>query len=348
MPARVYMDVTLFWQIILQIILIFCNAVFACAEIAVLSVSEARLSKARDAGDRRAVRLLRLTANPARFLATIQVGITFAGFLGSAFAADNFSEYLTDWLAPLLPNLPAKTLDTIAVIVVTLVLSYLTLIFGELVPKRLAMRSAEKVAFGMSGLITGVAAAFRPVVWLLTVSTNGVLRLFGVDPNAKVESATEEDIRLLVDEGGAKGTIEPGEHRMIQNVFEFGDRTVKSVMTHRTKTVFLYSDDTDAEWQATVVGGHKLAYPVCGKQPDDVLGVLRTDDYLRLDNRARENVMAAVRPARFVFESARADDVFRDMRRERDPFAIVVDEFGGVSGVVTLGDLRELIVGEDA
>ena len=336
----------MFWQIILQIALIACNAVFACAEIAVLSVGDSKLEKLSGEGDKRAARLSRLTAQPARFLATIQVAITLAGFLGSAFAADNFSEYITDWVCSWAPSAPRGTVDAAAVIVVTLILSYLTLIFGELVPKRLAMRNPEKVSLRLSALLGFVAAAFRPIVWLLTVSTNGVLRLLGVDPNASDEEVGEEDIRLMVDTGAEQGAIDPGEREIIQNVFDLGDKTVSDLMTHRTRAAFLYLDDSESVWDETIENRRHAAYPVSGSQPDDLRGVLYTDDYLRLRDRSRENVLALVRPARFVLESTRADDALRDMQRLHNHFAVIVDEFGGVEGVLTMTDLLEALVGD--
>ena len=194
-------DGSLLWQILLQLFLISLNAIFACAEIAVISMNDNKLAKLKASGDKRAIRLVSLTEQPARFLATIQVGITLAGFLGSAFAADNFSGKLTRWLVGLGMKIPEKTIDTISVIVITIILSYFTLILGELVPKRVAMRKADKLALGMSGLIYGISRLFAPVVWFLTVSTNGLLRLLGIDPHADDEVVTEEEIRMMVDAG---------------------------------------------------------------------------------------------------------------------------------------------------
>ncbi|MEG1968470.1 MAG: CNNM domain-containing protein, partial [Clostridia bacterium] len=215
------MNDPIIWQILLQILLIALNAVFACAEIAVISMNDNKLAQMAAQGDKRAVRLARLTSQPARFLATIQVAITLSGFMGSAFAADNFSDKLVQWLLSLGVTVPVATLDTAAVIVITLILSYFTLVFGELVPKRIAMKKAEALALGMSGLITAISKLFAPLVWLLTASTNGILRLFGIDPNAEDEEVSEEEIRMMVDVGNQKGVIDPVEREMIQNVFEF-------------------------------------------------------------------------------------------------------------------------------
>lgn len=336
----------MFWQLVLQIVLIACNAVFACAEIAVLSVGDAKLEKLSAEGNRSAARLARLTSQPARFLATIQVAITLAGFLGSAFAADNFAVHITDWVCALAPSAPRGTINAVSVVIVTLILSYVTLIFGELVPKRLAMRNPEKVSLFLSGLLSAVATAFRPIVWLLTISTNAVLRLLGIDPNANYDEVGEEDIRMMVDTGAEQGSIDPGEREIIQNVFDLGDKTVSDLMTHRTRAAFLYLDDPEETWDETIRESRHSAYPVASDQPDDVRGVLSTEDYLLLDDRSRERVLELVHPARFVLESTRADDAFRDMQRLHNHFAVIVDEFGGVEGVLTMTDLLEAMVGD--
>lgn len=207
-------------QILLQVILIGLNAVFACAEIAVISMNDNRLEQLAAAGDKRAVRLSRLTSQPAKFLATIQVAITLSGFLGSAFAADNFSDSLTAWLVGIGVPISERTLDTISVVVITIILSYFTLIFGELVPKRLAMKKTEQLALGMSNLISFLARLSAPIVWVLTVSTNGILRLCGIDPTAEEDEVSEEEIRMMVDAGSRKGVIDFAEKEFIQNVLD--------------------------------------------------------------------------------------------------------------------------------
>lgn len=213
-------------QILLQIILIGLNAVFACAEIAVISMNDTRLEQLTAKGNKRAIRLSKLTSQPARFLATIQVAITLSGFLGSAFAADNFSENLTSWFLRIGVPIPEKTLDTISVVIITVILSYFTLIFGELVPKRVAMKKTEQLALGMANLISVLAQLSAPIVWVLTASTNGVLRICGIDPAAEEDEVSEEEIRMMVDAGSRKGVIDTEEKEFIQNVFEFDDLAV--------------------------------------------------------------------------------------------------------------------------
>jgi putative hemolysin len=335
------------WQIILQFVLILLNAVFACAEIAVISMNDNKLAKLTAAGDKRAVRLTRLTSQPARFLATIQVGITLAGFLGSAFAADNFSGKLTDWLVSIGAGIPAKTLDTVSVILITIILSYFTLILGELVPKRIAMRKAEQLALAISGLVFVISKIFAPVVWFLTVSTNGLLRLLGIDPHADDEQVTEEEIRMLVDAGSERGAIDPEEKDMIQNIFEFDDTFASNIMTHRTEVSVLWLDENDKQWEKTINESRYSVYPICSESADDIVGILYAKDYFRLKDRTRENVMKnAVRNAYFVPETIRTDILFRNMKKSRTHFAVVIDEYGGMSGIVTMNDLLEQLVGE--
>jgi putative hemolysin len=335
------------WQLFLQFILILLNAVFACAEIAVISMNDAKLAKLTAAGDKRAVKLSALTGQPARFLATIQVGITFAGFLGSAFAADNFSDRLVNWLLKLGVGIPEKTLDTISVILITLILSYFTLVLGELVPKRIAMKNAEKLALAISGLVYFISKVFAPLVWLLTISTNGMLSLFGIDPYAADDEITEEEIRMMVDEGSEKGAIDPEEKVMIQNVFEFDDKTAREIMTHRTEVSLLWLDESDEQWEKTIIESRHMMYPVCNETTDDIVGVLNAKYYFRLKDKTRENVLKnAVKPAYFVPETVKADVLFRNMKKNRQHFAVVLDEFGGMNGIITMSDLLEELVGD--
>ncbi len=333
--------------LLLQVMLIALNAIFASAEIAVLSISEAKLERMAQEGNKKAKRLFKLTKEPAKFLATIQVAITLSGFLGSAFAADNFSEPLVDWIISLGVNIPRATLDAIAVIIITLILSYFTLIFGELVPKRLAMQKSEKIALGISGLVGGISFLFKPIVWFLSVSTNLVLRLCGIDPNQADDDVSEEEIKMLVDAGSEKGTIDTQEKEFIQNVFEFNDITAGEIATHRTDVDILWMEDGEKEWETTIHKTRHTLYPVCGESADSVIGILNVKDYFRLDSKDRQTVMReAVRQAYFVPETIKADVLFRNMKTTRNSLAIVMDEYGGMEGIVTINDLIEVLVGD--
>lgn len=335
------------FMILLQVVLIGLNAVFACAEIAIISMNDNKLAKMAADGDKRAVRLMNLTSQPAKFLATIQVAITLSGFLGSAFAAENFSGVLVDWLVGLGVTIPVKVLDSMAVILITIILSYFTLVFGELVPKQVAMRKAEPLALGMSGLISTIAKAFAPLVWTLTASTNGVLRLLRIDPNAQEEEVSEEEIRMMVDVGSEKGTIDNEEKEFIQNVFEFDDLSAGELVTHRTDVIMLDIEDSMEVWKETIFKSRHRLYPICENTADHIIGILNAKEYFRLEDMSRESVMEhAVSPAYFVPDTVKADVLFRNMKKERHTLAVVLDEYGGMSGIVTINDLVEQLVGD--
>lgn len=333
--------------LLFQVVLIGLNAIFASAEIAVLSINEAKLERMANEGNVKAKRLFKLIREPAKFLATIQVAITLSGFLGSAFAADNFSEPLVDWVLSLGVNLPVATLDAIAVVVITMILSYFTLIFGELVPKRLAMKKSESIAMGISGIISGIAVVFRPIVWFLSVSTNLVLRLLGIDPDEAEDEVSEEEIRMMVDMGSEKGAIDTQEKEFIQNVFEFNDITAGEIAIHRTDVTMLWMEDPVDTWETTIFEQRHTLYPVCDGSADNVIGVLNAKDYFPLKDKTKENIIAtAVHPAFFVPETIKADVLFRNMKKSRNSMAVVLDEYSGMVGIVTMQDLVEELVGD--
>lgn len=338
---------SIIFMILLQVVLIMLNAIFACAEIAVISMNDNKLNKMATEGDKRAIRLVKLTEQPARFLATIQVAITLSGFLGSAFAAENFSGVLVDWVVSLGVTIPVEVLDSIAVILITIILSYFTLVFGELLPKQIAMRNSEQLALGLSGLISGIAKAFAPIVSFLTFSTNSCLRLCGIDPNQEGDEVSEEEIRMMVDVGTEKGTIDHEEREFIQNVFEFDDLTAEEIATHRTDVIMLDVEDSTEVWKETIYYSRYTHFPVCKESADNIVGVLDTKIYFRLEDKSRENIMEqAVSPAYFVPEKIKADILFQNMKKERSRFAIVLDEYGGVTGIITINDLVEQLVGD--
>lgn len=341
------MEGSIVFTIGLQIFLIALNAVFACAEIAIISMNDTKMAKMASEGDKRAVRLEKLTSRPAKFLATIQVAITLSGFLGSAFAAENFSGVLVELVQNMGVAISADILDAVAVVLITIVLSYFTLVFGELVPKQIAMRNSEKLALGMSGLISAISVIFAPIVSLLTISTNGILRLFGIDPNAHEEEVGEEEIRMMVDAGSEKGTIDNEEREFIENVFEFDNLTIEEIITHRTDVVMLDTEDDDDAWKQTISETAYTYYPVCEGTPDQIVGILNTKKYFRLDDQSRDSVMErAVTEPYFVPETLMADALFRNMKKEKVGLAVVLDEYGGMSGIITIKDLVEELVGD--
>ena len=304
------------WPLLLQVILIALNAVFACAEIAVISVNDNKLAQLVAQGDKRALRLARLTSRPALL---VRAGVP----------------------------LSEKALDTIAVVLITLLLSYFTLVFGELVPKRLAMKKSESLALGLSTLISAISTLFAPIVAILTASTNGILRLLGIDPSADEEEVSEEEIKMMVDRGSQQGVFDSATKEFITNIFEFDDRTVGEFATHRTELDLLWTNQTVDTWKQILLDTRHTRYPVCDGSVDQVIGILDARDFFRFqDSTLQEVLEGAVKPAFFVPETVKADVLFQQMKGRRTYYAVVLDEHGGMLGVVTIRDLLEQLVGE--
>ncbi len=347
MPADAS-DPSIWGSLLLQFVLILINAFFAATEIAVITLNENKLKRQADSGDKKAGYMLHMVQSPSQFLSTIQIGITLAGFLASAFAANNFAgalaDVLTGWGVTFLSR---SALENLCVILITLILSYFTLVFGELAPKRIAMQYSYKVARYASGVIRLLATFMKPVVWLLSTSTNLVLRLFGINTENSAEEVTEEGIRMMVDIGEEKGVIEAEEAELIENIFEFNNQTAEEVMVHRTDVSALSIADTDEDILNTIRETGFSRFPVYDEDIDDIVGTLNTRDYLLNAQDAQPKPLRElVRPAYFVPETVHADALFRDMQKRKTHIAVVVDEYGGTSGIVTMEDLLEQIVGD--
>ncbi len=332
--------------ILLQLVLILINGWFAATEVAILSLNEIKLRADAEEGDKTATKLLKLCEAPNKFLSTIQVCITLAGFLGSAFAAEAFSDPLAQAILDAGAKIDPELLDTLCVVLITLILSYFTLVLGELTPKRIAMHYPDKMARMGLRVISFCSALFKPLVWLLSASTNGLLRLLGIDPNADEEEVTEEDIRALVDMGEESGAIEEAEKEMIENIFEFNNLTAENVMTHRTDVTAIWVDE---EWDVilqTIRETGLSRFPVYNEDMDDIIGTLNTRVFLlNMQTEKPRTLREMLREAYFVPSTVQADTLFRNMQIKKIHMAIVVDEYGGVSGIVTMEDLLEEIVG---
>ncbi|MBP3542419.1 MAG: HlyC/CorC family transporter [Clostridia bacterium] len=332
---------------LLQIILILVNAFFAATETAVVSLNENKVRKQAESGDAKAKLMLKMIEAPTKFLSTIQVCITLSGFLASAFAADQFASLLSKALESAgFTFVSAKTLETICVVLVTLILSFFMIVLGELAPKRIALQYPEKFARFSCSVIKFMSTLFTPVVWLLSASTNGVLRLLGIKPDASGEEVTEEEIRMMVDIGSESGAIEQDERAMIENIFEFNNMTAADVMVHRMDVVAIHVEDTQEEIISTIQESGLSRFPVYDEHIDDIIGVLNTRDFLLNAHAAQpKTVRELLRSAYLVPETVPADTLFSDMQKQKVHLAIVVDEYGGMSGIVTMEDLLEEIVG---
>ena len=332
--------------IILLLFLIFTNAFFAMSEIAIISLNDGKIKKMASSGDKKAKKLMRFIDDPSRFLATIQIGVTISGFLASAVAADTFTEYIVAYFSNY--NINIQVIRVVSLIVITLLLSYFTLVFGELVPKRLAMHSYEKISFRITNLLSFIYKIERPLVFLLSVSTNGVLRLFGINPNEKPEEVTEEEIRMMVDVGNESGTIEQIEKDMIHNVFEFDDKLVDEIMTHRTEITAVEIDTPIEEVINTALEEGYSRIPVYEDVLDNIVGVLYVKDLLKLvlsTSTEGFEIKNYMRKALFIPDTNKCKDLFQEFQKTKIQMAVIVDEYGGTSGIVTMEDLLESIVG---
>lgn len=332
-------------QIVILVILIFLNAFFAATEIAFISLNDAKIEKQVKEGNKRAKQISKMLKNPSKFLATIQIGITLAGFLSSAFASDAFADKLAPVLNNWVPSISLGTWKSISIIIITLILSYFTLVFGELVPKRLAMKYHEKVAFLTIGVVKTISIVTAPFVKLLTLSTNVVSKIFGVKENEE-EVVTEEEIRMMVDVGEEKGSIDEEEKELINNVFEFNDKTVSEIMTHR-KDIFAIDITDDVTEKLKELDEYKYSrIPVYDETIDEIKGILYIKDILKyLSANKKIKIKDVMREAYFVSENKLINELFKELQKNKKQIAIVVDEYGGTSGMVSMEDILEELVG---
>ena len=335
----------MFTQIIVLIILILLNAYFAATEIAFISLNDAKIEKNAKEGNKKAKQILKMLKTPSKFLATIQIGITLAGFLSSAFASDAFADKLAPILNNLIPSISLEVWRGISILLITIILSFFTLVFGELVPKRLAMKYYEKISYATIGVIRAISIITAPFVKLLTFSTNIVSKLFGVG-EAEEEVVTEEEIKMMIAEGEEKGTIERGEKQLLNNVFEFNDIIVSEIMTPRTD---MYAIDINKNLREMLDEIDEFKYsriPVYNESIDDIEGVLFVKDILKpLKDNEEIDIRKIIREPYFIPESKDIDELFKEMQQNKVQMAIVIDEYGGTAGLITMEDIIEELVG---
>ncbi|MDR2753152.1 MAG: hemolysin family protein, partial [Oscillospiraceae bacterium] len=341
-------DLHILWRLLLLFGLILINAFFAMSEIAVISLNDTKIERMANEGNRRARRIRKLTANTTRFLSMIQIGVTLAGFLASAAAADSFGLPLRRLLEPHMPAQWHGLVGAAVTFCITLLISYLTLVLGELAPKRIALRYPEKISLRVAGVLGLCAVFLRPLVWVVSSSANSLLRLIGIDPNADDEAVTEEEIRMLVDAGGEKGVIEEAQQEMINNIFEFDDIDVADIMTHRTNIIGVEVGDPIKKVVRVAIEEGCSRIPVYEEDIDSIIGVAYAKDLLPYVGTALpddKTVRDLMRAAHSVPETKRCGELFKEMTANHVQIAIVVDEYGGTAGLVTLEDVLESIVG---
>lgn len=334
-------------QLIILVVLIALNAFFAASEIAFISLNDAKIEKQAKEGNKKAKQIEKMIKSPSKFLATIQIGITLAGFLSSAFASDAFAEKLAPMLFQLMPFISLGIWKNISIIIITIILSFFTLIFGELVPKRFAMKNYEKISFATIGIIRAISLVTAPFVKFLTVVTNGVSKLFGVGENEE-ESVTEEEIKMMVDQGEEKGTIEEEEKELINNVFEFNDITVSEIMRHR-KDIFAVDINISNEELLQELSKEEYRYsriPVYDEMIDEIKGILYVKDVLKNINKKNFKVKNVIKDAYFISQNRLINEVFKELQKNKKQIAIIVDEYGGTAGLITMEDILEELVGD--
>lgn len=338
----------MFTALLVLIVLIILNAFFAASEIALISLNDNKVKAMAEDGDKKAKLLHNLLSEPSRFLATIQIGITLAGFLASAFAADTFASPLADALIQLGVPIAREILESTSIILITIVLSYFTLVLGELVPKRIAMNKPEAISKVAVMPLTLLSKVASPFVKLLTWSTNGMVRLFGVDPKEEKERVTEEEILMLVNVGQESGTIQETEKFMISNIFDFDNKTVAEIMTHRRHVVGI-PVHYNLQETAKVINDEKFTrFPVYEDNIDNIIGILHVKDLFRfIQNGQKEtfDLRNIIRKPYFTPEAKKIDELLQELQKNKLQMAVAVDEYGGTAGIVTIEDVLEEIVG---
>lgn len=334
-------------QIFILVILILINAFFAASEIAFISLNDAKIEKRAKEGDKKAKQIEKMLKAPSKFLATIQIGITLAGFLSSAFASDAFADVLAPIFHNLIPAISVEVWKGISIVVITIILSFFTLIFGELVPKRIGMKNSEKVSYFSIGIIRAISIIAAPFVKLLTVVTNGISKIFGIGENEE-QTVTEEEIRMMLDQGEEKGTIEDAEKELINNVFEFNDITVSEIMTHR-KDIFAVDKNIQLQELLEEIAEVDYRYsriPIYDETIDEIEGILYIKDILKNMNKKNFKVKNIMKDAYYVPQNKVIDELFQEMQKNKVQMAIIVDEYGGTAGLVTMEDIIEELVGD--
>lgn len=342
--ASVILEMSTTIEILIILLLILANGLFVMSELAIVSARKVRLQQLAERGDAKARVALELASSPNQFLGTVQIGITLLTILSGAYGEETISKRLTPILSsiPVLANYQAQLANGLAILIIT----YLTLIIGELVPKRLALNHPEPIASVLAIPMRMLATIGSPVVHLLTISTEAVLRLLGIKPSTEPQ-VTEEEIRVLIEQGTTEGTFEEAEQDMVERVFRLGDRPVSGFMTPRPDIVWLDLEDSAAENRQKIIDGRYSRYPICQGGLDNVLGIIPVTDLLVRSFCGQElDLTMGLRQPVFVPESTRGLKVLELFKQTATHMALVVDEYGVIQGIVTLNDIMIEIVGD--
>ena len=333
-------------QLIVIIILTTINALFAAAELAIVSSKNTKIKIAAEKGNKNAVILQKLLKEPTKFLSSIQVAITFAGFLSSASAATSLAQYMAEFLNTFKIPYAMQT----SVIIITILLSIFMLIFGELVPKRIAMTNSEKIALALTPLVNFTYIIFKPIVNMLSFTTNIVLKIFGISKNLTESKVSEEEIKANIYMGTKQGLLEDEDSKMIMSIFDFDDEIVSKIMVPRNETYMININDLDKEILKETVSIGYSRIPVYEDREDNIIGMLYIKDLLKYSIEATEfplnKIREILRKPFIVPESKKINKLLKEMQKTKKHIAIVTDEFGGVIGIATIEDIIEEIVGD--
>ncbi len=336
----------IFLKIAVIFVLIAIGMVLKLAETAVSSITESELSPLVSEGNKRAKRVDALTEKREKFVPSIRAAISTVEFIGAALAASFFAPYISNPFKAL--GLNPMLCEIIGIVAVTLAFVIIAVSAIAIIARHIALKRTLSVALSVSVFGAFVAALFTPFAAIISVITTGVLRLMSIDPKVQNgRTATEEAIKQLVDTGSEHGTIDSEEKEFIENVFAFDDLTADEIATHRKEITLLWTDETPEEWEKTIYQSNHSYFPICNEKIDNVVGVLSSKEYFRLKRKTKENIMKyAVKSPYFIPESMKANAVLKSMKQKRTYFAVVIDEYGGLSGILTVSDLLQCIVGE--
>lgn len=333
------------FQLLFLLFLTLVNAFFAGAEMAVVSVNKNKIRQLAGEGDKRAALIQTLFEDSTKFLSTIQVAITFAGFFSSASAATGISQVLGTWLQSF--SIPYS--HTLAVVIVTIILSYFTLVFGELVPKRIALQKAEQFSLLVVKPINMISKVMSPFIRLLSMSTNGFLRLIGMKTGSVEDEVTEEEIKAMLQTGSETGVFNDIEKDMINSIFSFNDKEASEIMVPRREVVAIDISEPISDNIDEILESRHTRIPVYENQIDNIIGILHIKEYLLEMRKAKSaglDIRSMLHKPYFVMSNKNIDELFIDMQHTRTRLAVLIDEYGGFSGIVTIEDLVEEIMGE--